>query len=225
MADRTQYSLAEIRRSHPSDKARNEWQTEWALSLLYRRPGFIVAWALLRLGFNANHATAASLVLTLLMPFAALAMPIEAAAVMVFWLAVTHQILDCADGSMARVTGTAGAAGARFDFLVDMLHWGLLYLSLGLLADAQFNSGWTWTAVALFAGWLRLFARVCRDSTPTPPPTADAPAPPFIVMAVSGLNGLIPLLPVAGDHLHWAVLFITVFSVLDLADSLPGALR
>ncbi|MFC0004173.1 CDP-alcohol phosphatidyltransferase family protein [Micromonospora siamensis] len=62
--------------------------------------------------------------------------------------------LDCADGQLARVTGTGSAAGARVDVLCDVAAQIALVAALSATAVAQRPSTPTWL-VAVFAGtWM-----------------------------------------------------------------------
>lgn len=219
-------TLGDIRRSHPRRKVIIEWRRDWAMTLFSRQPGFVVAWVALKLGISANMITLMSLVVTLALPVVAYGLPLPVAGIVVFAMAMTHQVFDCADGTVARVSGTASDHGGRFDFLVDMLHWGTLYASIGLLADQQFESFWMWTALGLLAGWLRLLARVFRDSVPTSKlDDPDAPPPPFVVMVFGGLSGLIPFLALLGGNLHLGIFALLIYSALDVGDAIYQVMR
>lgn len=219
------YTYRQVRQSYSPQLAANEWRGSWSIALLYRQPGFMTAWLALRLGLSATLVTASSLCITLAIPAVALFAPAGAAALSVFVLAVIFQVLDCADGTMARTSGQASEKGGKFDFLVDMLHWGALYWAVGVLADRQFDTGWYWAALGLLAAWLRLFARVANDSAPQSPSDTQPKQPPLHVIVIAGISGVIPFLTLTGPFLHWAVLALLVYSILDVFDAVGGAFK
>ena len=88
-----------------------------------------------------------ALVLALSMPLQALALPVGVAAVTVTLSGMLFQVLDCADGTLARVTGQTSKLGGDIDTLIDLTQWGLLYISIGMLADTTLDTGLFWTAL------------------------------------------------------------------------------
>lgn len=215
---------------YKANKLAEELRGNWANVVFHRAPAFLLAWMLARIGVSPLGATLLSLPVALALPILALALPLKAAVVWVFIAGFLFQVLDCADGSLARVTGRVTYLGGRIDFLVDMAQWGLLYLSIGMLADRTLESEGFWTALAAAAAWLRLYARTVRDAfedstgADTENPAAPALSPSALAIAfVSGLSGLVPFLAFAASIpslASYAVCFLIVYSVLDVGDSL-----
>ena len=106
--------------------------------------------------------TFAALIVALLLPVLAAFAPLAAAPALLCLAGVLFQVLDCADGMLARATRRTSKRGGDLDFLIDMAQWGLLYISLGLLADRLLETSWLWACVGAMAAWGRLYARVVR---------------------------------------------------------------
>ncbi len=199
-----------------------EMRTAWSIALLYRWPSVPLTWAAGRLGLTPMAVTLLGLVLALSMPLQAALLPLAAAPVLVAASGFLFHALDCADGSLARLTGRASDRGADVDFLVDMAQWGLLYLAIGILADRTLGTGWAYAALAVAAAWARLLARVVRDrlddaAVSAPPPLRPAGYP---AAFLAGISGLIPFLALAGDWLGVAVAALFVYALLDVAEGL-----
>jgi phosphatidylglycerophosphate synthase len=211
-----------ILRHYRQTRLAGELHGNWALAVLFRVPGAVVAALALRAGVPALALTAAGGLLSLLLPVAALTLPPDLAVWAVLALAFGFQVLDCADGDAARAGGTASARGAQIDFLTDMAHWGLLYAAIGVLADRQADAGWGLTALALVAAWGRLYARVLNDSarafatTPVHPPRGVVEIAVAFVAGLSGLIGVLALLTPMGAL---PVLLLLVYSALDIGEA------
>ena len=197
-----------------------EWRGSWATALLYRRPGVVLAWILARWQVHPATVTLAAFLLALSLPLQAWLWPFGAAPWLVCLSAMVFQILDCTDGTLARHTGQTSQRGADMDFLVDMAQWALLYLAIGILADRQFDTGYLWTAIAAVAAWSRLMARVTRDcldsgdkGAPSTPTLKDYPS-----LFLGGISGLIPLFALAGSWLHWVVVALLIYALLDIIE-------
>ncbi len=204
-------------------RLRSEFRTSWAIALLYRAPSLPLVWLATRLGIGPTAVTLLALALALTMPLQALVLPLSVAVWGVAASGMVFQVLDCVDGTLARVTGRTSRRGGDLDFLVDMAQWGLLYLAIGILADRWLGAGWSWTALAAGAAWLRLLARLVRD-TLAAAPDAGPPHPGGLtqipVVFVAGLSGLIPFLALTGSFLWLSVWFLLVYALLDLGDAL-----
>ncbi|WP_216665312.1 CDP-alcohol phosphatidyltransferase family protein [Pseudoruegeria sp. HB172150] len=205
----------------------DELRSAWSLTLLYRVPSLPFVWSFARLGIGPMPVTGVGLFIALSLPFLAWGVPLSAAPWAVVVAAVLFQILDCADGTLARVTGRTSPAGAEFDLFVDMVQWACLYIAIGLLADRTLGTGFGWTALALVAAWTRLFARMLRerlggldDADPAPLRLADLP-----IVFVSGLSGLFPFLALTGVWLGVAATLLLLYSLLDIGDALLPHLR
>lgn len=204
------------------ETARAEKLSNWSVFLLYRQLGTLLAWLLLKTRLSPTNVSVIGLGVAGLMPLVAGLLPIGAAGIVLFWLAVLFQILDCSDGAMARAGGTGSAAGARYDFLIDMFQWGVLYASMGLLADRMADGGAFWTMLGFAAGWLRLFARVCNDAAPKKTTNAAGASLRLgsLMWFLNGLSGLIPLLLLSGPYMYVAVIAVLVYSIGDVLDAL-----
>lgn len=219
--------MSDIVAEYRQSKLREELRGNWVNALVHRIPSFGLVWLFSRLGLSAMSVSLLSGLIALSLPLLAWLPPLSAAGWLVLVAATLFQTLDCADGALARVTGTASELGGRVDFLIDMAQWGLLYGSIGLLADRHFGGGFQWTAIAMAAAWLRLYARVIRDAWAVPDQeTGDRPIRPAELPAIAfaGLSGAIPFLAVAGSGLDIAVWLLVAYSLLDIGDSMVGSL-
>lgn len=219
------------------DKLQAELRGDWAVAVFYRLPSMVLIVPLARLGIAPAAVTVAALVLALAMLPAAFLPSMPLAGMAVVCLALAFQVLDCVDGGLARATGGTTIRGATFDFLVDMLQWGVLYASIGMLADRAGDGSAFWSAIGLAAGWSRLFARVVRDAgeraeTRTPVSAVEAKQGEMtftglILALLAGLSGLIPVLlafALATGHLAALTLFLLVYGLADIAEGLIGIL-
>lgn len=203
-------------------RLRREFRSSWAIALLYRVPSLPLVWLCARAGVPPMAVTVAGLFLALALPVFAVVLPLAVAVWAVALGGCLFQILDCVDGTLARVTGRTSARGADVDFIVDMLQWATLYFAIGLLADRTLGGGWAWTAVAGAAASGRLLARLIRDVAAGSAAPADVQAPlrvrdwPAIIVA--GISGLLPFLALTGPWLGVSVMLLLVYSVLDMAE-------
>ncbi len=218
-------TMRQIAQDILNGRLRNDFYEYWSMAVLYRIPSLPLVWVFLRLGLRPVQVTLAALALALSLPLQAALWPLAAAPLAVCLSAVLCQVMDCADGTLARLTGRASDAGRDLDFIVDMTQWGLLYVALGLIADRMGGGGFGWTALAMTAAWARLLARVVRDrlsgggldETPAKPPKG---AVEFALVALAGMSGLIPFFALLGPWLPWAILFLLIYG---LSDVLEGA--
>jgi len=216
-------SLAAFANDFKSDAYREELRGNWASAVLYRAPAVVLAWLCARLGLRPIVVTLMALLVALLLPVLAFALPISTAPVWVFLGGAIYQILDCVDGTLARTTGQMSRRGADLDFIIDMAQWGLLYLSIGFLADRSIGTGWEWTLLGVCAAWARLMARVIRDrvgdpqSNETPRPLRPIQLP---ALFLAGISGLIPFLALSGSWIGAAVIALLIYGLLDIAEGL-----
>ena len=204
------YSLGRILGDLKSEKFGEELRGSWSTAVLYRVPSLFLVWGLARLRVGPMTVSAVAVLLALSLPAQAYALPLTLAPVCVALSGMLFQVLDCADGTLARVLDRTSKVGGHVDFLTDMMQWGLLYLALGILADRTLGTGWGWTAVAGAGAWTRLLARVVRDrlsdgaNGPPPPVTPMNAVPVFL----AGISGLIPFLA------------LLIYGVLDVLEGL-----
>lgn len=228
-------------REYRRERFRSELASDWAVAVLYRLPSLWLVARLVPTGISPTAVTLAALPVALAMPLAALLLPPGFAVLGTVLLAVAFQILDCADGGLARATGRSSSKGAALDFVIDMAQWGLFYASIGILADRTAGAGEAtglfWTVLALVAAWLRLYARVVRDARP--PAAAPGTAVPlgqtaqggFVVLTermVAGMSGALPIflgIAALAGALPAMVVFVLVYALLDVGDAVWTSFR
>lgn len=208
-----------------SDKAGEELRGNWVMWLLHRWPSFPLTALCLRAGIPADRVTFMGGALVWLLPVMALLLPPPWGAWAVCVTGFVVIVLDCVDGDVARWTGTAGPRGARLDLVVDMTFWGLLYFSIGIVADG--GTLGPWAGLGMLAGWARLLARLVNDSmgghsTAAPPP--DWTVGRVLRAGVEGLSGALPFLALAAPVAPGVVWLLVLYSALDLGDAMLRAL-
>src|SRR5262245_4022942 len=107
---RKRYTLSDVSRSLPPEKRKEELRGEWMCVRFYLPIGNILTVLLLRLSVGANQVTLTGLVLSVALPFVALRDP-ENGHVLVGLLGMLIAMLDCVDGSIARLTATENPYG------------------------------------------------------------------------------------------------------------------
>lgn len=123
-------TIKEIQASYP-----NKWEPLWTCMFL-RPVSYPAAWLLIRLGFTANGVSLLSVFLSLTAGF-------MLAAGNTGWvlggalLFNVFGILDCADGHIARVKGTASEYGGWMDALGGYVAYSSVLISAGIAADSM----------------------------------------------------------------------------------------
>ena len=133
-SDPTRYTLEDVRRSYPPEKAWAEMEGDFPAWLIYRPLSFHVTPLFLRLRIPIFAVTLSSGVLALAMPLVA-GWGGPHAYLGVAALGLAFHVLDCVDGNMARTTGRSSRLGGLLDGVIDRSFWILLFLSLGLLVE------------------------------------------------------------------------------------------
>lgn len=233
MSDRPIPSPTEIRAIYTRHKRAEELHGNWAVVVLHRPSGFWLAHRAILAGISPTTITLISAVCLPLLPLVALGLPLALAAVVVMLLGHAILVLDCADGDVARATGKTSRAGAELDMLTDTAFWGALYLAIGLIADRATGGGFGWSALALIAAWVRLFARMILDRIALggPHPHQEDKAailPPsglreWTMAGMNGLNGTLPFLALGALWSPWAVAALLILSIGDLVLSIHSA--
>jgi len=207
-------------------KLKEELAMDWGSLVFYRSPAFVVVWAMVPLGVTPNQLTLAGLVLIPLIPLAAWFLTPEHAMAAVTLLALAFNVLDCADGSLARATGRSSLSGRYMDFSSDILYRNTAYASYGLIADRIWPGAvFPWLAVGLCCGLLATYARVNRLYAEKLFPKAAAGSPAgtgrsgifdMVFSFLSGLDTLMPLLAILAwwAGALWAVLLWFLFFTL-----------
>ena len=216
-------SLREVFSDLKHEHILEERRGDWATALMFRLPSQFVAWFFLRLGWSPSMVTSVGFLTAVTIPFVALFLPLHLATWAIVILGAFFQMCDCADGTMARISGKSSILGADFDFLVDMFYYACLYISIGLIADRVLDTGYFWALMGAIALSARYFARLVREQTkkhigenkPGPIKLRDVPT-----AFIAGLSGLIPFGVFAGPYISWVVIALIVYSVLDIIDAL-----
>jgi phosphatidylglycerophosphate synthase len=201
----------------------------WAVVVFFRLPGFVVAWVAITLGISATRLTLLGLASTVLIALAGVFLPVPAALVVIAVLAACFQILDCADGTVARATGTASLTGRFLDFASDILWRATCLATLGHVADRiSPDATPAWLAIGLMAGFCATYARLMRCYVDTLPGADDAAGktptfrPTFGNLAfafLSGLDQIIPLIAVAAwafGALEMLLIFALIYHGADM---------
>ena len=198
-----------------------EMRSSWAIALFARAPSIPVTWLCARARLSPMQVTGIGFALALSLPLQAALFPLAVAVWAVAFCGWLFQVLDCVDGTLARLGAQESKRGADADFLVDMTQWGLLYLSIGLLADRTLDTGLFWTAVACAAAWGRLLARVIRDRLSTPTTDTARPLRPqdYPAAALAGISGLIAFFALFGPWIGLGVAFLALYSLLDILEA------
>lgn len=215
-------------------KLTEELHTDWGSLVFYRMPAFVLAWALVPLGIHPNSLTTAGLLVLPLMAIAAWMLPAGTAFVVVTILALAFNVLDCADGPLARATGQSSLSGRYMDASADLAYRAVAYGCYGLIADhVSPNAVFPLVAVGLCCGILATYARVNRlyaAKLMPERPTAETGARSAFDVAFSFLSGLDTLLPLialiawAADALPLAMLWFLFFTAGDAVVEVAGNL-
>ena len=159
-----QYSADDVRRSFHEEKKWEEMSGELPAWLIFRPLSFLVTPLFLRLGWSPVAVSGLSGVSALAMLGSALTgAPHAYLAVAAFGF--LHQLLDCVDGNVARVTGRTSQYGQFVDLLIGQSYYVLLFASIGLLVESEGGGmlGDRALVFALVLPALVLLNRVCRN--------------------------------------------------------------
>ncbi|MCH2171298.1 CDP-alcohol phosphatidyltransferase family protein [Myxococcota bacterium] len=158
------YRIQDIQRSFHSDKRWEEISGELPAWLIFRPLSFWLTVPFVNGGWSP-------LAVSLLSGVAALAMlgsAIWGGGNAYLWVAAfgfLHQLLDCVDGNVARVTGRTSQLGQFVDLLIGQIYWVLLFASIGILVEKTGSGAFADRAVvfALVLSILVLLNRVTRN--------------------------------------------------------------
>lgn len=201
---------------------RQELLNDWGTALVYRPCGLLIAAMLTRTAVAPSTLTAIGAGLLAVMLAASALLEAGPALAVVLLAAVAFQILDCADGPLARATGRVSVSGHYWDLVADLAYRGTAYAIAGHLSDQLFP--WSLPvsqlAVLSFCAWLCVFARLARGELERLAPATDkATVPAFSIYgALSGLDTLFPLLAAAAigfGALHAYFLWLFAYSLGD----------
>lgn len=230
----TRTHFSEILADYRAEKLKDELASDWGSAVFYRVPAFALASGAASLGLTPNQLTLLGALLIPLIGLAAWFMPPAAAVITITLLALAFNVLDCADGALARATGRGSLRGRYMDFASDILYRNVAYASYGLVADHIWpGAAFPWVAVGLCCGFLATYARVNRLYAAKlfagKPSTAAAPRRRTAFdVAFSFLSGLDTLLPIiaflawAGGGLWAAMLWFLAFTLGDAVVEVAG---
>jgi phosphatidylglycerophosphate synthase len=124
-------SLAQIKASYPAEARRVAplWE-----KYVLRPLSFPVTWVLLKLGFSANQVTFFSGIAVIL-GMALMLMDNQLCIISGALLFNLWALLDCVDGNIARIRGTASKSGTFVDSIAGYLAWGFVFLAAGAAAE------------------------------------------------------------------------------------------
>jgi len=214
-------------------KLKEELATDWGSLVFYRLPAFVFAWAVLPLGVTPNQLSFAGLLTIPAIALAAWVLPPATAMIAVTVLALVFNVLDCADGALARVSGKGTLSGRYMDFAADILYRNVAYASYGLIADRIWpGAAFPWLAVGLSCGLLATYARVNRLYAERLFGTANGKTSPsrrgaadLAFSFLSGLDTLLPLIALAAwaaGELTLALLWFLLFTLGDAVVEVGG---
>lgn len=123
-------SLRDIRLTYTEEKREQDKGNVW-IYLVIRRLSFYPTWAFLKLGISANQATFISIVVGIL-GCAFLAAGGYRNSVVGALLVSGWSVLDCVDGNLARLTGSASRYGGFLDGLTGYMMSAFLLTSVGI---------------------------------------------------------------------------------------------
>ncbi|MEI7597928.1 MAG: CDP-alcohol phosphatidyltransferase family protein [Aestuariivirga sp.] len=227
-------SLSSIIADYRDRKLQEEIATDWGSLVFYRMPAFLVAWAMVPLGVTPNQLTLLGALMVPAMALAAWFLPPGEAMWVVTILALAFNVLDCADGPLARALNRSSLSGRYMDFAADIMYRNVAYGCYGLIADRMWpGAAFPWLAVGLCCGLLATYARVNRlyaeKLFPAKPEVAQAPRrwSAFDVgfSFLSGLDTLLPIIAVLAwqaGMLRGALLWFLLFTAADAVVEVVG---
>jgi phosphatidylglycerophosphate synthase len=199
----------------------------WGVVVFFRLPGFLLAKAAIFLGVSAIGLTSFGLLITALIAASAGFLPAASALPAIAALAACFQIIDCADGTVARATGTASVLGRFLDFASDVLWRVVCLAAVGQVADGHMpGASPSWLAVGLIAGFCATYARLIRSyskSLPAGPMPAPRGSPrPFVnapYAFLSGLDQLFPFIALFAWAGGWLDILLVCTAIYHAADA------
>lgn len=220
-------TFAAIMADYRAEKLKEELVGDWGSVVFYRLPAFALASILAPRGVAPNQVTLAGALLIPLMALAAWVLQPTVAVAAVTLMAVLFNVLDCADGSLARATGLASLTGRYLDFAADILYRITAYGCYGVIADRIWpGAAFPWLAVGLCCGVLVTYARVNRvyaeklfPREPATPAAVPRGATGLAFSLLSGIDTLMPLVALAAWSAGWLWAAMIWFLLYTLADS------
>ncbi len=213
--------------AYVAEKFREEMETDWGSAVIYRWPALVLASLAATFGASATQLTLFSLSLLPLM-LAAVALPVGYAMPTSMALAIIFNILDCADGPVARATSTQSQSGAYLDFATDLLYRFVMLASIGLYSAVVAER---FAVLSLFltlgAGFSATYARLARlrakgyllKSKNASPRPKNFSIFQLGYSFLSGIDTLTPILALIMWHFGWLLYFIVAIAALHIIDA------
>lgn len=224
--------FASILADYRDRKLKEELASDWGSLVFYRLPSFVLAWALVPLGVSPNQLTLLGVLLVPTMAAACWFLPPDQAMWVVTLLALAFNVIDCADGVLARATNQSSLSGRYLDFATDIFYRAVAYGCYGLIADRIWpGASFPWVAVGLCCAMLVTYARVNRIYAEKLFAKAAPGAPgqrSLFDLGFSFLSGLDTLLPLI-TFLAWllgalwlAMVWFLIYTLADAAVEVVG---
>ncbi len=215
-----------------TEKYPEEVLTDWGSAIVYRSPALVLAWLLSATSIKPSTVTAIGALLLPAMVVAALLFQPADALAAVLVMALVYLVLDCTDGSLARVTGRVTVSGHYWDLVTDLAYRGIAYVAVGYLADqiSPWPLALNQATVLAMAAWGAALARLARYNLDrlAPPASSEKQKPDrFTIFSfLSGLDTLFPFIVAiawAMDAIPVCVAWIALYSLGDVAISIIDA--
>lgn len=125
--------------------------------------------------------------------------------------------LDCADGQLARVTGTASPAGARVDVLADVALQVTLVAAVGEVAVAQRPSTPAWLVGGFAASWMiNMVTSVLQKQGENASLISSKSWPVRLVKMIRDYGAIVALIGLVLAFLpSWTVWLMVLFTVVN----------
>ena len=214
-------SVADIRRSDTARTAAGDVAIPFADRIIYRPLSIYLTPIAHRMGLSANAVSAATLVLSASLPAFALIGP-RGGAFAVGLLGAVVLVMDCLDGNLARLRGTASPKGQYLDSIAGKTFALAFPLALALTVDeSSFGLGRSgWTVTALVAGTANLWGRESRCyyrlHAAGKAESGWATKRPVVYVAATAVRDLAPFLVVALSPFGLAHVLLLVMAINDV---------
>ena len=224
----TKHSFKAFLEDYSQSKLQDELRSDWGSVVFYRLPAFALARIAIACSVGAMALTYLGIVLIALIATLAWMLPPQTALPWMIAASIAFNILDCADGPLARATNTTSRTGAYLDFASDVFYRNVMLASVGLVADRLApGATFPWLAVGLICGSLTTYARLNRSYIQKHMNVQSIAAKPsrgtadLIYNFLSGLDTLLPILTL----LAWMLGFLEILLIwLLLYTSIDAAI-
>lgn len=214
-------SLRSIYDDYRAHRLPEELCSDWGSVVFYRAPGIILAWLLTATSVTPNMVTVVNALILPCMIAASIFLAPADAFLAVILLALLYLVLDCTDGTLARATGKSSKGGHYLDLVTDIAYRGVLYVTIGFIADNIADSRLPLDQATVFAvsAWLAAFARLARSNADR---LLAAQTQPHRFTGFSFLSGLDTVFPILAFG-AWFAGYLSAFTVWIFVFSLGDA--